>query len=418
MRDAFVSYSHAADGKLAPALQRALHRLARPWYRMRALNVFRDKTSLAVTPALWPSIEEELGASRYLILLGSPEAAASSWVTKEVQWWIDHKSVDTLLIAVTDGDIRWNTSGGDFDWDVTTVLPPCLRGRFHHQPLWVDLRFARHEDQLSLRHSEFRDAVLTLAAALHGRPKDELDGEDVRQHRRTRRLAQSAIAALVILTLTATWLSVVAVRNERVAVDRLSNLLASESDTSILRQDDPQRAILLALTAIDMRGTEATRSALFKALEGKPKLSKILVGHIADKLSASQFSGVSDLFYDPQTGELVSSGLGDGKIISWNPGTGKRRVWALPRYLHRGNIYRMALSRDGRMLASEGGANLGIWDTRTGKLLTALRGELGAFSPDGRLLTTRCRRPFRCDSGNIEYTFWNPVTWEKNSFFC
>ena len=32
---AFISYSHAADGKLAPALQLALHRFARPWYRLR-----------------------------------------------------------------------------------------------------------------------------------------------------------------------------------------------------------------------------------------------------------------------------------------------------------------------------------------------------------------------------------------------
>ena len=34
--DAFISYSHAADGRLAPALQRALHRFAKPWYQVRA----------------------------------------------------------------------------------------------------------------------------------------------------------------------------------------------------------------------------------------------------------------------------------------------------------------------------------------------------------------------------------------------
>jgi hypothetical protein len=28
--EAFVSYSHAVDGRLAPALQSALHRLAKP----------------------------------------------------------------------------------------------------------------------------------------------------------------------------------------------------------------------------------------------------------------------------------------------------------------------------------------------------------------------------------------------------
>jgi hypothetical protein len=50
--DPFLSYSHAADGALAPAIQRSLESLAKPLYQRRALRVFRDKTSLAVTPAL------------------------------------------------------------------------------------------------------------------------------------------------------------------------------------------------------------------------------------------------------------------------------------------------------------------------------------------------------------------------------
>lgn len=54
--NAFISYSHAADGEVAPALQHALHRLARPWYRLRALHVFRDQTNLAVNPDLWSGI--------------------------------------------------------------------------------------------------------------------------------------------------------------------------------------------------------------------------------------------------------------------------------------------------------------------------------------------------------------------------
>ena len=49
---AFMSYSHAADGKLAPALQRGLHRLGKPWHRPPAFRVFRDNTSLTATPAL------------------------------------------------------------------------------------------------------------------------------------------------------------------------------------------------------------------------------------------------------------------------------------------------------------------------------------------------------------------------------
>jgi hypothetical protein len=52
---AFLSYSHAADGALAPRLQSALHRFAKPWNHVRAIRVFRDKTNLSVTPELWPS---------------------------------------------------------------------------------------------------------------------------------------------------------------------------------------------------------------------------------------------------------------------------------------------------------------------------------------------------------------------------
>ena len=42
--DGFISYSHAADGRLAPAIQTGLHRLAKPWHRRRALWIFRDQT--------------------------------------------------------------------------------------------------------------------------------------------------------------------------------------------------------------------------------------------------------------------------------------------------------------------------------------------------------------------------------------
>lgn len=113
MYDAFISYSHAADGQLAPAVQRALHRLTRPWYKVRALRVFRDKTSLAVTPQVWPSIERAMAESRYLVLLASPQAAASLWVDHEVRWWLTYRSPETLLIVLTEGSLSWSQGGTD-----------------------------------------------------------------------------------------------------------------------------------------------------------------------------------------------------------------------------------------------------------------------------------------------------------------
>ena len=132
--DAFVSYSHAKDKTIAAALQSVIQTLGKPWYRRRALRLFRDDTSLAATPGLWPTIEQALDQSRYLILLASPEAAASPWVNKEVAHWLDHKSADTLLIAVTDSTLVWGNATGDFTWRESMPLPPVLTGRFASEP--------------------------------------------------------------------------------------------------------------------------------------------------------------------------------------------------------------------------------------------------------------------------------------------
>src|SRR6195256_2927934 len=86
--DAFVSYSHARDKPIASALQSGVQRLGKPGFRRRALRVFRDGPSLSATPHLWPSIEQALGQSRFLILLASPEAAASRWVGQEIAYWL------------------------------------------------------------------------------------------------------------------------------------------------------------------------------------------------------------------------------------------------------------------------------------------------------------------------------------------
>ena len=180
--DAFVSYSHAKDKPIAAALQSVMQRLGKPWYRRRALRVFRDDTSLSATPSLWPSIEQALGNSRFLILLASPEAAASPWVNKEVSYWLDHKSADTLLIALTDGELAWDNAVGDFVWREGMPLPPVLTGRFASEPKWVDLRAYR--DGADARDARFIEAGADFAAAIHGMPKEDLLSQEVRQQRR------------------------------------------------------------------------------------------------------------------------------------------------------------------------------------------------------------------------------------------
>jgi hypothetical protein len=183
--DAFVSYSHAKDKPIAAALQSVVQRLGKPWYRRRALRLFRDDTSLAATPHLWPTIEQALGQSRFLILLASPEAAASKWVNKEVAYWLEHNSIDTLLIGVTDGVLAWDETIGDFGWREGMPLPPVLTGRFPAEPKWVDLTAyrARARQDLAVREP----CALAHVSRPHRRRAGALSALSKREERRGRK---------------------------------------------------------------------------------------------------------------------------------------------------------------------------------------------------------------------------------------
>jgi tetratricopeptide (TPR) repeat protein len=200
--DAFVSYSHAQDEPIAAALQSAMPRLGKAWHQRRALRLFRDDTSLTATPHLWPSIEQALGKAHFLILLASPEAAASPGVGKELAWWLDHRGPDTVLIALTAGELDWDGEKGDFRWSAETSLPPVLKSRFD-EPRSIDSR--PYRDNASPRDARFTELAADFAAALHGRTKEDLLSQEVRQQRRTLRLAGAAVVLLLVLLALAGW---------------------------------------------------------------------------------------------------------------------------------------------------------------------------------------------------------------------
>src|ERR1700728_5256510 len=119
---AFISYSHEADSTIAAALQSALHRFAKPWYKLRALHIFRDQTNLAVNPALWSSIREALDQASFFILLASPDAASSPWVAKEAEYWISKNGTSHVLIVLTGGTLQWDRTSSCFPSQSTTSL--------------------------------------------------------------------------------------------------------------------------------------------------------------------------------------------------------------------------------------------------------------------------------------------------------
>jgi hypothetical protein len=223
---AFISYSHAADGKLAPSLQSGLERFAKPWYRLRALRIFRDKTGLAVTPELWGSIQKALEASEYFILLASPAAAQSKWVCQEIEFWIQHRSVEQLLIVLTDGTLVWQPDPGDFDWTKTDALPPLLQGKFKAEPNYLDLKWARVDTDVSVRRPQFFDCIASIAATLRNVPLDDLIGEDLTHYRATRRLLRVTVVTLLLLVISALYASYLA-NHARDLAERLDSQQAA-----------------------------------------------------------------------------------------------------------------------------------------------------------------------------------------------
>jgi WD40 repeat protein len=201
---AFISYSHAADEKLAPAIQDGLQRIAKPFYRLRAMRVFRDETNLQANPALWTTIQKALSESDNFILMASPEAAKSKWVQAEIDEWLKLKnnSFDNLSIVLTDGAIVWDSEANEFDWEKTTALSSKLKATIKSEPSYVDFRWARDSEDLSLRNSRFLKSIGKLAAAVRGEQVDALVGEDVRQHRRFKFIAKVIILALLILSIS------------------------------------------------------------------------------------------------------------------------------------------------------------------------------------------------------------------------
>ena len=402
--DAFISYSHAMDGRLAPALQSALQRFSKPWYRLRALRVFRDNASLSANPALWSSIESALGQSRWFVLLASPGSAASPWVAREVEAWLAANGTERLLVAVTDGELSWDEASGGFAPGPETAVPEALLTAFVEEPRFIDLRWARTGEHLSLSDPRFRDAVADLAAPIHNRPKDDLVGEEVRQHRRAVRLARAGVATLVVLLVAAAVAAVLAVsqRNEartqreqaEVQRDRAeeeariatSRQLAAQA--TALSDEQYDLALLLASEAYRTEPTPEARSALSSALEGNPQLAAF-VGPPAPQPGPPP----GNVALTPD-GSLLA--VADGhEVALWDT-----EVFELARRLTPGGsppgavTAPIAFSDDGALTAAAwGDGTVTVWDTATGEVrqVTAsgnpdlLPWSL-AFSPDERYL--------------------------------
>ncbi|TPE58716.1 toll/interleukin-1 receptor domain-containing protein [Sandaracinobacter neustonicus] len=180
---AFISYSRR-DSRQARWLQTALESYRMPQRLVgtptplgpvpgRFQPVFLDLSELTAAPDLLNELAQALAASRYLIVLCTPNAAHSEWVNREITLMQETGRGDHILTALFEGDEH-------------SAFPPALLNiAGNHQPLAADFR--KEGDGRRL-------ALLKLVAAMSGVGLGELVHRE--ENRRTRRLMVVATACL------------------------------------------------------------------------------------------------------------------------------------------------------------------------------------------------------------------------------
>ena len=351
--DGFISYSHTADELLAPRLQAALQTFAKPWWKRRALRVFRDQSSLSANPHLWSSITAALDASDWFVLLTSPEAAASAWVDREVAYWREQKDPERIIPVLTDGTLAWDEVSGRLD--PHSSVPPSLLDAFAGEPRWVDLRWAEEETQLDLRNGRFREVVADIASSLRGIPKDDLESEEVRQHRRTRRTAWGAGIALAVLAVAAVTGAVIAVDQRDQAE---AQTVRAESAESLARSrelaasainlldDNPELSILLGLEAI-----ESTPSGAEQPVEAINALREAThASRLRSRVAASPSGGFVALDLSSDGTRLATVAHLDGKVTVTEVASG-REISSYTDSSTVDDFFSLSFSADGEVLA-------------------------------------------------------------------
>jgi len=329
---AFISYSHSADDMFASMLEKALQQLARPWYKIRTMNVFRDGNNLSLSPDLWDGIVTALAESGYFVHLASPAAARSKWVGREIDYWLGNRDPRKLVIVVTEGAIEWDETSGDFDWSLTDCLHDNFNGRFSDEPFYLDMRWAKDADDLTLLNPRFKDAVALLSATIQEQAVEDVIGEEIQQHRRTMRIRNAAILSLSSLLLLASGFAWITVKQRDQA---LQTSIASRVSAELERNSIINAGNLMNSGYEQFGLTDTIKAALFD-ITSHPNASLAVANGPPLTNPAIEFSPGGDHYLSNsdlnESGDVVLRQLNGGIV----------------RYLRQ--IYRAGFTADGKSM--------------------------------------------------------------------
>ena len=253
----------------------------------------------------------------------------------------------------------------------------------------ISIYFGRRDSRLTLRNARFRDQIATLAAAISEVPKEEIEGEDVRQQRRTRRIVRAVIAALSVLVLLASALAVLfhgerqtAIQQRQEAITERDIAISGElvSDSEATGDSDATVSQLESIAAWGIYPSPQSYYAMLTAA-ASPEIATLTGGSRA----------VSSVAFSPD-GKTLATGDLDGMAKVWNLATGQQiRSLANGHDLifpqRAQSIFSVAFSPDGKTLATgDGRRHAALWNPATSRTRPWQRGddcEPGHWPPDG-----------------------------------
>ena len=192
----FLSYSHV-DRKWARWLHRALESYRLPGNLTlpdggvlpKRLNpIFLDRDELPSAASLSDAVKEALAESEKLIVVCSPNAAASQWVNEEIRTFRKLGRSADILCFVIDGEPGSTKGNNCFPEALTEPAEP---GGMVLEPMAADAR---------LGGDGRKNAMLKIAAGMLGVGFDALRQRDLRK--RQQKLLAVTAGSLAIATLT------------------------------------------------------------------------------------------------------------------------------------------------------------------------------------------------------------------------
>lgn len=375
---AFIAYARSRDAYYAARIRIDLARIIEPWVADPLEKLFVAETGMGLTENIPKTLEQRLQLAEHLIVLASPESAASTWVQEdEISVWLRLPDKPSPLLVLTAGNITVSRAG--IDETQSDALPPALRGRYPEPPKIADLRAYRTRWARMRWRTSYREQLAQIAAPLlerRGIRKEQILDEARSQAsaRRRRAIGVAACVGAAVLVVVGWQVRKRSMAERGAALsDRAAASKSCLEQSARLATSQPMKALAWAIEGARRRGSPEANEALVHALNRAGKLPSI-TAHVLP---------VTEVRFDA-VGTTMLTSSEDGTVGVWDTTTWTRR--GLLRDFGQ-RIVCVEASPDARhaCAVTEAG-ELQLWDVPRTELLQRFPVPHGSSDPNPRFL--------------------------------